>query len=58
MGLTHIGALPPFILDGIPCLLCSSGSFDSQSSGVSTVESNVALDKLVTEIPLIVTRAS
>jgi len=58
MGLTHVGALPPFVLDGVPGLPCRSSGLDSQSGSVSTVEGDVALGKLVTKMPFITARIS
>jgi len=56
MGPTHVSALPPFVLDGVPGLPCRSSGLDSQSGSVSTVEGDVASGKLVMKMPFVTAR--
>ena len=54
MGTSHVGALSPFTLDGIPGFPSGTRGFYAKFINVRTVQSNMPSGELVTEVPLIV----
>ena len=54
MGMSHIGALSPFILDGIPSFPSGTRGFYTKFINVHTVKGNMASGELVTKVPLVI----
>ena len=54
MGTSHVGALSPFTLDGIPGFPSSTRGFYAKFVNIRTVQSNMPSGELVMEVSLVV----